>query len=414
MHEKEMKFCIYLCNCTTCHPKHDEIIKQTAFMKKIVIALDSFKGCLTSAEAGEAAAQGVHAACPECRTIVLPVADGGEGMLDVLLAASNGKRITVRAHDPLMQPCDASYGISGDGNTAFVEMAAISGLPLVPADKRNPMKTTTFGTGELIRDALERGCLRFVIGLGGSATNDAGLGMLQALGFRFFDKEGHEVGSMEKGIALCGALLSAISSIDSSSAHPALKKTCFTAACDVRNPFFGPNGAAHIFAPQKGADADMVKELDVAMQHLSDVIFHTTGKDVSLHPGAGAAGGMGGSLHAFLDAQLKPGIELLLETLDFAEKIKDADLIITGEGKSDRQTLMGKVPSGILQEARRQHIPVILLAGAIEDAGILNAAGFRGVFSITPSPASLEQAMQPEFAQENIRRTVEQICRIFF
>ena len=154
-------------------------------MKKIVIALDSFKGCLTSAEAGEAAAQGVRAACPECRTIVLPVADGGEGMLDVLLAASNGKRITVRAHDPLMQPCDASYGISGDGNTAFIEMAAISGLPLVPADKRNPMKTTTFGTGELIRDALERGCLRFVIGLGGSATNDAGLGMLQALGFRF-------------------------------------------------------------------------------------------------------------------------------------------------------------------------------------------------------------------------------------
>lgn len=193
-------------------------------MKKIVIALDSFKGCLTSAEAGEAAAQGVHAACPECRTIVLPVADGGEGMLDVLLAASNGKRITVRAHDPLMQPCDASYGISGDGNTAFVEMAAISGLPLVPADKRNPMKTTTFGTGELIRDALERGCLRFVIGLGGSATNDAGLGMLQALGFRFFDKEGHEVGSMEKGIALCGALLSEISSIDSSSAHPTLKR----------------------------------------------------------------------------------------------------------------------------------------------------------------------------------------------
>lgn len=382
--------------------------------QKIVIAIDSFKGCLTSAEAGEAAAQGVHAACPECQTIVLPVADGGEGMLDVLLAASNGKRITVRAHDPLMQPCDASYGISGDGNTAFIEMAAISGLPLVPADKRNPMKTTTFGTGELIRDALERRCLRFVIGLGGSATNDAGLGMLQALGFRFFDKEGHEVGSMEKGIALCGALLSEISSIDSSSAHPALKKACFTTACDVRNPFFGPNGAAHIFAPQKGADADMVKELDIAMQHLSDVIFHTTGKDVSFHPGAGAAGGMGGSLHAFLDAQLKPGIELFLETLDFAEKIKDADLIITGEGKSDRQTLMGKVPSGILQEARRQHIPVILLAGAIEDAGILNAAGFRGVFSITPSPISLEQAMQPEFAQENIQRTVEQICRIFF
>lgn len=311
-------------------------------MKKIVIALDSFKGCLTSAEAGEAAAQGVHAACPECRTIVLPVADGGEGMLDVLLAASNGKRITVRAHDPLMQPCDASYGISGDGNTAFIEMAAISGLPLVPADKRNPMKTTTFGTGELIRDALERRCLRFVIGLGGSATNDAGLGMLQALGFRFFDKEGHEVGSMKKGIALCGALLSAISSIDSSSAHPALKKACFTAACDVRNPFFGPNGAAHIFAPQKGADADMVKELDIAMQHLSDVIFHTTGKDVSLHPGAGAAGGMGGSLHAFLDAQLKPGIELFWKLWTLQKRLRMPTSSSLEKGNRTGRLLWGK------------------------------------------------------------------------
>mgnify|MGYP000789072196 CR=1 FL=1 len=383
-------------------------------MKKIIIAIDSFKGCLTSAEAGKAAEKGIKSINPFCHTSVIPIADGGEGLLDVLITATKGKYITLSAHGPLMKMAKTHYGLSGNGRTAIIEMAAISGLPLVPADKRNPMKTTTFGTGELIHDALERGCLRFVIGLGGSATNDAGLGMLQALGFRFFDKEGHEVGSMEKGIALCGALLSEISSIDSSSAHPTLKKACFTAACDVRNPFFGPNGAAHVFAPQKGADADMVKELDVAMQHLSDVIFRTTGKDVSLHPGAGAAGGMGGGLYAFLDAQLKPGIELLLETLDFAEKIKDADLIITGEGKSDRQTLMGKVPSGILQEARRQHIPVILLAGAIEDAGILNAAGFRGVFSITPSPVSLEQAMQPKFAQENIRRTVEQICRIFF
>lgn len=381
-------------------------------MKKIVIALDSFKGCLTSAEAGKAAAEGVHAACPGCRTVVLPVADGGEGMLDVLLAAGNGKRITVRAHDPLMRVRNASYGISGDGNTAFIEMAAISGLPLVTADERNPMRTTTFGTGELIRDALERGCTRFVIGLGGSATNDAGLGMLQALGFRFSDKDGREVGNTEKGIALCGSLLSGISSIDSSSTHPALRKACFTAACDVHNPFFGAHGAAHVFAPQKGADEDMVKELDAAMRHLSDAILRTTGKDISTYPGAGAAGGMGGGLHAFLDARLKPGIELLLETLDFAEKIKDADLIITGEGKSDRQTLMGKVPSGILQEARRQHIPVILLAGAIEDTKILNEAGFRGVFSITPSPISLEQAIQPEFAQDNIRRTVEQICRI--
>ena len=192
-----------------------------------MIAIDSFKGCLTSAEAGEAAAQGVHAACPECRTIVLPVADGGEGMLDVLLAASNGKRITVRAHDPLMQPCDASYGISGDGNTAFVEMAAISGLPLVPADKRNPMKTTTFGTGELIRDALERGCLRFVIGLGGSATNDAGLGMLQALGFRSSIKKDTKWEAWKKASPYAVPFYRKSDSIDSSSAPSHTEKGMF-------------------------------------------------------------------------------------------------------------------------------------------------------------------------------------------
>lgn len=381
-------------------------------MKKIIIAIDSFKGCLTSAEAGQSAAKGVRAAFPECNIVVLPVADGGEGMLNVLLAASNGRRITVCAHDPLMKLRDVSYGISGDEQTAFIEMATASGLPLVPVNERNPMKTTTFGTGELIADALNRGCRHFLIGLGGSATNDAGLGMLQALGFRFFDKGGREVGSREKSITLCGALLPEICSIDSSSTHPALKEASFTAACDVHNPFFGPHGAAYVFAPQKGADEEMVKELDAAMQHLSGVILRTTGKDVSTYPGAGAAGGMGGGLYALLDAQLKPGIELLLETLDFTEKIKDAELIITGEGKSDRQTVMGKVPWGILQEAQKQHVPVVLLAGAIEDTEMLNEAGFRGVFSITPSPIPLEQAMRPEVAAENIRRTTEQICRI--
>lgn len=379
---------------------------------KIVIAIDSFKGCLTSAEAGKAAAQGVQAACPGCETLVLPVADGGEGMLDVLLAATDGKRIALHAHDPLMRQRDTCYGISGDGRTAFIEMAAISGLPLLSSAERNPMKTTTFGTGELIRDALERGCRRFLIGLGGSATNDAGLGMLQALGFRFFDKEGREVGSAEEGRALCGALLPQICSIDIASAHPALKEARFTAACDVRNPFFGPQGAAAVFAPQKGADKEMVRELDTAMRQLAAIVLRTTGKDISTYPGAGAAGGMGGSLHAFLDAPLKPGIEWLLEATDFAEKIKGADLLLTGEGKSDRQTVMGKVPWGILQEARKQHIPVILLAGAIEDTETLNEAGFRGVFSINPSPIPLEQAMQPEVAQENLRRTAEQICRI--
>lgn len=374
-------------------------------MKKTVLAIDSFKGCLTSAEAEAAAAEGVHAALPECEVIRIPVADGGEGMLDVLIAATHGKSISVQAHGPLMELREARYGISGDGQTAFIEMAAISGLPLVAPEKRNPMQTTTFGTGELIRDALQRGCRHFIIGLGGSATNDAGLGMLRALGFRFPDKTGNVSG-------YGGQMMGKVDSIDTSSVHPLLSGCTFTAACDVRNPFYGTDGAAYVFAPQKGADATMIEALDAGMRHLAAVIFRTTGKDISSCPGAGAAGGMGGSLSAFLNAELKPGIQLLLEMQNFAEQIKDADLIITGEGKSDRQTVMGKVPYGILTEARKQHIPVVLIAGGIEDTDILTRAGFHGIFSITPSPVVLEQAMQPEFARMNIRRTVEQICRI--
>lgn len=374
-------------------------------MKKVVLAIDSLKGCLTSQEAEEAAAEGIYSVCPECEVLSIPVADGGEGMLDILIDATEGERITLCAHGPLMEVRDTRYGISGDGKTAFIEMAAISGLPLVPTERRNPMLTTTFGTGELIRNALERGCRNFIIGLGGSATNDAGIGMLQALGFRFLDKAGNELG-------IGGKILSEIASVDITSKHPLLKNCTFTAAYDVHIPFYGPQGAARLFAPQKGADTLMVETLDSAMCHLAEIIRQTTGKDISDCPGTGAAGGMGGGLSAFLDAELKPGILLLLDTLNFADKIKGADFIITGEGKSDKQSLMGKVPSGILAEAKRQHIPAILVAGSIEDADLLNGAGFHGVFSITPGPVSLQKAMEPDFARENIRRTVEQICKI--
>lgn len=360
---------------------------------RIVIAIDSFKGCLTSMEAGRAAAEGVRAALPDCLTVVLPVADGGEGMLDVLLTATCGQRITLRAHDPLMRLRDTSYGLSIDGRTAFIEMAAISGLPLLAPEERNPMSATTYGTGELIRDALERGCTRIIIGLGGSATCDAGVGMLQALGYRVVTEN------------------SRIVSIDASAAHPLLRSATFTAACDVRNPFFGPDGAARVFAPQKGAAPEMVEQLEAAMQHLAGVIRRTTGHDISTLARAGAAGGMGGTLHAFFGAQLKPGIELLLETLRFDRQIKEADLVITGEGKADRQTLMGKVPMGILQAARRQHIPVALIAGQVEDNALLEQAGFRTVCSIHPAGLPLEQAMRPETATENIRRTVRQLLK---
>lgn len=379
-------------------------------MRKVILAIDSFKGCLSSKEAETAAAQGIRHVFPTCETICLPVADGGEGMQRVLTEALNGREIRLSAHDPLMQMHQTAYGLSGDGTTAFIEMAAISGLPLVPLRQRNPSLTTTYGTGELIKDALNRGCRRFVIGLGGSATNDAGLGMLQALGFRFRDRYGNELG---KAQPMCGQQLSEIAFIDSSTALPALREARFTAACDVCNPFFGPEGAACVFAPQKGADPEMVAALDKGLQHLAQVIRQTTGRDIATLPGAGAAGGMGGTLSALLNAELKPGIDLLLDLTDFDKLIEGADLIITGEGKSDRQTVMGKVPSGILKRARRQGIPVILVSGSIEDADILNQAGFRAAFSITPAPMSLEEAMRPSTACRNIMQTVGQICRIW-
>ena len=229
-------------------------------MKKVVIAIDSFKGCLSSAEAGKAAAEGIRSVFPECEILSLPIADGGEGMLDVLIAATNGREVQISAHNPLMEWHDTYYGISEDGKTAFIEMASISGLPLVPPEKRNPMLTTSYGTGELIRDALERGCRNFIIGIGGSATNDAGLGMLQALGFRFLDKEGK---ILETGN---GKILMEVVSIDTSFVHPDLRTSHFTVACDVQNPFYGLEGAAYIFAPQKGADRKMVEALDTGLR----------------------------------------------------------------------------------------------------------------------------------------------------
>ena len=290
-------------------------------MNKAIIAIDSFKGCLTSEEAGSAVMEGIKTIFPDCETLLFPIADGGEGMLDILTSATKGKYRTLPAHGPLMELVQGRYGISGDGQTALIEMAAVSGLPLVPEDKRNPMLTTTYGTGELILDALEQGCRHFIVGIGGSATNDAGLGMLQALGFRFLDKRGNLLGTG-------GRIMSQVASIDTSAVHPALKEARFTIACDVRNPFCGSDGAAYVFASQKGADAKMVKELDTGMQALSRVILSTTGKDISDIPGAGAAGGMGGGFLAFLNAELKPGIRLMLDVLDFGKRITGADLIL--------------------------------------------------------------------------------------
>ena len=371
---------------------------------KVIVAIDSLKGSLSSLEAGKAVEDGIKKAIPTAEVMIRPVADGGEGTVTALTTGLQGSLEKVAVTGPLGQKVEAAYGILPD-KTAVIEMAEAAGLPLVPVDKRNPMETTTYGVGELISHAMDRGCRKFIVGIGGSATNDAGLGMLQALGFRFLDKRGNLLGTG-------GRIMSQVASIDTSAVHPALKEARFTIACDVRNPFCGSDGAAYVFASQKGADAKMVKELDTGMQALSRVILSTTGKDISDIPGAGAAGGMGGGFLAFLNAELKPGIRLMLDVLDFGKRITGADLIFTGEGRADRQTVMGKVPSGILEEARKQNIPVIVLAGSIEDAAQMNRAGFQGIFSITPGPVTMEKAMEPEFARENIRRLVTQICSV--
>lgn len=374
---------------------------------KIVIAVDSFKGCLSSSSIANAVEEGIQNTLPGCEMIKVPIADGGEGTVDALVDATQGKIITIPVHNPLMQPIQASYGMTGDGQTAIIEMSAASGLDLIPLRPGNVMDTTTYGTGEMIADAIERGCRNFIIGVGGSATNDAGTGMMQALGVRFTDEMGNEV---EKG----GKSLSSIRHIDTQNQLPELQDCTFHIATDVTNPFYGPQGAACIFGPQKGGNEEQIKALDKGMEHLAELIFETTGKEIGHLPGAGAGGGMGGGCVAFLQANISPGIELIMDYLHFDEIIRGAGLVITGEGKMDRQTLFGKVPVGIARAAASQQIPVIAITGQLDITADkeLREAGLSAIFPIHPVPISLEKAMQPDYAYRNIRRTIEQICYI--
>lgn len=371
---------------------------------KIIIATDSFKGSLTSTEAGTAIVEGIRILHPYCQTELIPIADGGEGMLSVMLNATGGTIHSIEAHNPNMNHITASYGISPDGNTAFIEMANISGLPLIHKEQRNPWETTTYGTGELIANALEKGCNHIILGIGGSATNDAGTGMLQALGFRFLDAK-------RNALAQGGKILGKIAFVDDSQKHPLLENTLFTVACDVQNPFDGPEGAAYVYARQKGADDAMIAALDKGMKHFAHIINTHTGRDIRQLPGSGAAGGMGGGMLAFLNAELKSGADLLLDISQFEERTIGADLIITGEGRIDRQSLMGKIPGKILQMGLSKGIPVIAIAGCVEDKALLLEAGFKGVYATMPDSMTLEEAMKPDIAKQNIRKTVLQIFR---
>ena len=336
----------------------------------IIVAIDSFKGCLTSMEANQAAAEGIRRVLPDAEIVQVPVSDGGEGFLEAFHAAIGGELVEVTVRDPLMRPIKAKYLLKGE--TAVIEMAQASGLTLLTNEERNPMVATSYGTGQLVADAVRKGAKHVIVGLGGSATSDAGMGMLQAL------KE-----------------------------NLPPKDVRFTIASDVKNPLYGENGAAQVFAPQKGATADDVLQLDERARKFAEDSARHFGYDRSQEEGAGAAGGLGYAFLQYLDADCKPGIQLLLETIHFDEMVKGANLIITGEGAADRQTLMGKLPMGILQ--RSAGVPVCLIAGRIKNQEELLRAGFAQVVCINPDGITLEEAMRKEVAKRNISDTVSRL-----
>lgn len=325
---------------------------------KITLAFDSFKGSLTSQEVAEAFAAGLHACVPDCEIQKVAIADGGEGTTEALVEALNGMYAEVEVHNPIGNVITAQYGIIDNGATAIIEMAQASGLTLLAPNERNPLVTSTYGTGEMILHALNRGCRNFLIGIGGSATNDGGMGMLSALGYRFLDKQGNQlIGN--------GASLMEIASIDDTRLHPAIREARFTVACDVTNPLYGKNGAAYIFAPQKGADAIMVQLLDNGLRNYAQAIEQYNGCNIANLPGAGAAGGLGGGFKALLNARLVPGIKMILDAIKFDQIIAGSSLVVTGEGCIDNQTLMGKTPGGVLQAASQQGIPVAAIGGKV-------------------------------------------------
>ena len=373
---------------------------------KVVAAIDSFKGSMTSLEVSEAFEKGVKKVYKDAEFLKIPLADGGEGTVKVLIDNLDGEMVNIRVKDPLMRDVDSFYGISGDGKTAVIEMAAASGLPLLDSDERDPMKASTFGTGELIKDALEKGCREFIIGIGGSATNDAGIGMLSALGYIFLDENGDELNPN-------GENLLKIKSFRDDKVMKEVSEAKFLIACDVDNPFYGSNGAAYVYGKQKGATEEMIKILDKGMENFSNVIKDIKESDISNISGAGAAGGLGGAFMAFFNSELKPGIDIITEKIELEKSIKGSDYVITGEGRIDFQTAMGKTPSGVAKLAKKYGIPVIAIGGSVDDEiGNIYECGITAAFSIIDSPMTLNEAMDTKNAQRLVEKTAEQIFRV--
>lgn len=373
---------------------------------KVVIAIDSLKGSLSSMEAGMAIKDGILAAKPDAEVIVKPLADGGEGTTDALIEGMNGERIDLTVTGPMHTPVDAYYGYLKDTNTAVMEMASAAGITLVPDSEKNPLLATSYGVGEMINDAIQRGCRNFIIGIGGSVTNDGGIGMLKALGIRFLDENGEDAGEG-------GQALAKIARIDVSGMNPLLKECHIQVACDVNNPLCGKNGSTYVYGPQKGVTEDMKKTLDEAMAHFARVTSETLENDYMNTPGAGAAGGLGYAFLAYTGAALTPGIELILDAVGLEEELSGADVVVTGEGRLDFQTAMGKAPVGVARLAKKYNAKVIAFAGSVtKEATACNKEGIDAFFPILRGVCTLAEAMDPVAARNNMTATVEQVFRL--
>ncbi len=371
---------------------------------QIIAAPDSYKGSLSAVGVADAMEKGIHAVFPAARVHKLPIADGGEGTTEALVTATGGTFLTQAVTGPMGEPVQAVWGLLGNRQTAVIEMAAASGLPLVDKDKRNPLLATTYGTGELIKTALDRGIRSFIIGIGGSATNDGGAGLAQALGAKFLDKHGRE-------LPFGGAALADLAAIDLSGLDPRLAEATLLGACDVANPLCGPQGASAVYGPQKGATPDMVSQLDAALAHFAQVATAATGRDVAERPGAGAAGGLGAGLLFFTNAQLKPGVEIVLAAAGFADLVQHAAFVITGEGATDFQTAFGKAPVGVAKLAKQYHVPTICLSGGLgQGSDDVLQQGVAALMSLPPRPMTLAECLGE--ASELIEQATARLCRL--
>lgn len=354
---------------------------------KILIAPDKFKGSLSALKVAEFIEKGIKKVDPAYITEKVPMADGGEGTVESLIDATKGTLIKTVVKDPLLRDIESFYGILGDGKTAVIEMAAASGLYLIKENERNPLITSTYGTGQLIKDALDKGCRKFIIGIGGSATNDGGSGMIMALGAKFYDENGRQIGHG-------GGELGKIKKIDIRNLDKRLKESEFIVACDVTNPLTGDQGASKVYGPQKGATKEMVEILEKNLEHYGKLLETYFNRKIIDIPGSGAAGGLGAGLMAFLNAKLKRGVNIVIEILGIEEKICNSDLIITGEGKVDTQTIYGKTVSGIAHLCKKHHKPLIVIAGTVEDTNTLYELGISSIFSIIDKPMQLEDSIK--------------------